>query len=125
MAERNEVIADLRTVLNWLESNSSVPLPYQLNELSIHPGGKNDFLAIAKVLGNFKKSTDENFFRLTKEFGTVKLVVTEWRNQVCTKRQVGTREVEEKVALTYEIKKTEVPVYEWECPESLLNHTEE
>ena len=121
MSDRATIITDLREVLTWLENHSEVPLPYNLTELTIYPSGKEELVEVAHAMGNFKKSSDEHFFHIERTFNSVKVIATEWREKVCTRRQVGTKKIEEKVATAYEVMEKEVPVYEWECPESFLN----
>lgn len=120
MANRIEIINGIRAMLDWLESHEEVPIPNGFEDIQIYPDGKENLLKVARAMGSFKKSSDESFFHVTKDFGSIKVRASEWRNQVCTRKQVGIRKIEERVPTAYEIQEKEVPVYEYECPETLL-----
>lgn len=118
--ERKKVLKDFRKLLRWFEEHKGVKLPVSFTDVSIYPTGKEEFIKIAKQLGEFKKETTESFYHLKKQFGSVCLTVSEWRTEVCTRKQIGTKTVKKEVPIGYRTEEQEVPVYEWECPETIL-----
>jgi hypothetical protein len=71
---------------------------------------KRDMRKAAKTLGKAEKNHTGNWFELKRRFGPVLLEINTNRQNICERKVVGTREIEEKVipARTEEI-------VEWEC----------
>jgi hypothetical protein len=105
----NQEFADsLRLVADFYEENPEMFLPEgTLKIFSTY--GKEDVIKAAKMLGTCEKQIDEDFYKLRRKFGSITLEVIETRSLVCTKRTVM----------------KEMPVDEWDCPESLLESKEE
>jgi len=82
---------------------------------------KSSMLAIRRLLGGkWNKNVRDNYFDLERTDG-LKIQLTTFRESVCVKRVVGTKEIEEPVydyAPVRTEKKT-VDIVEWDCPESL------
>jgi hypothetical protein len=66
-----------------------------------------------------KKNGDEQFLRLTKRFGTVKLRAVFSRTEVCERIVLGTEEIPEYVQPEKVIPAHVKEIVEWRCP-SLL-----
>lgn len=72
--------------------------------------------AVARTADSVEKSAKlERYFDVIAKFGPV--VVKGWaeREDVCTRRQVGTKVVTKQVPTGYEEQSEEVPVFEWDC----------
>jgi len=110
---RQTEIDDMRKVLDFLEANPDIGDPY-LTSIDIFAEAE-DIKTIAKALGKADKKILGSTFMLVKKFGTMKLEVNFERNQVCERRVVGTKEIEEQI-----IPARVVDVVEWDCPESIL-----
>lgn len=78
----------------------------------------------ARSFGTCDKVEQDYWYVLRKVFGPHKVDLTIERECVCTKVQVGTRTVTkpdpEAIAAVPTIE-VEEPIYEWECPDSILN----
>ena len=81
--ERQRLIDDQRAMLDWLEANPGVEVMGGYNYRSIH--SKEKFLATAKALGSFEKKIENDYIKLTRAFGTAKIIIEAPRNTVCTK----------------------------------------
>ncbi len=118
-AERQRFSDALRECAAWFESHPEVKLPessitiYLFSQIA-------DIAPYARAFGKCKKSGDENFFNLTKWFGsTVELQACWHRQQVCERVVVGTKRVERPVM--QEVGKEVViqEIVEWKCPKVL------
>ncbi len=68
---------------------------------------------MARICGHAKKLAQDKYFFVRKSCGQVVLDFNVYRDKVCKRRQVGTRTVPAQP-------EREEPVYEWDCPDSLL-----
>lgn len=91
---------------------------------------KAEMARCAKILGSCKKYATDSFFNVKKrfgsedEFGGVELSVTGEREMVCERVVKETKVVpaqEERTILVPATPEKVVEVYEWVCPDSLLN----
>lgn len=113
MSKREEFIAGLREVADFLEKNPSVPCPRY--ETLYVPTDKDGLREAAKAPGHADKGAFGEQFYIDRTFGPVKITFAADRAEVCRKVVKGTREVPERVvpARTEEI-------IEWECTDPLL-----
>jgi hypothetical protein len=124
---REQTLADVRSVLDWLAVHPEIPLPYEFNgsNLGIYAwNDKKEAQIMARAMGTFEKTADENFLTLEKKFGSVVVKALFNRNQVCERVVVATEEVPEQI-----IPERIEPAYtkeivEYRCP-SLLDDEEQ
>ncbi len=119
-----DLIRDLQSLINFLGAHPELPLPKKY-DFNIYEFGIEDLAlarTIAKALGTFDKDIGTSLFVLKKRFGKVSLRFVFHRNNVCTRRVIGTKSetklVPEADAQMVE-KVVETEIVEWDCP-SLL-----
>lgn len=79
--------------------------------------------AMAKHVGSCEKKVDDTYFELSKKFGVITVNFFAYRSDVCERVQVGAREIPEQIlpAKPEEVIPAHTePIYEWKCPESIL-----
>jgi hypothetical protein len=122
----NREFADsLRKVADFYEANPD--FPQFLDEINVFERGGREALARqARCFGHCEKDVDDVWFMVKRDFGQIRLVLNAYRDKVCERVLVRTEEVPEHIipAIAEEI----VPahkkeIYEWKCPDSLLNTT--
>ncbi len=108
MDERQQKINDTRAMLDWLEANPIVDIGTLIDKYTLYYFIQKDkFIEAVRAFGTCEKEVTGSYFKVTKSFGSVRLVAEIPREEVCTKRTV-TKEVE---------------VEEWVC-EPLLSEKE-
>lgn len=125
-----QFVKELRSMADWFETNGE-DLPSFIFDLNVRleswVSEKADMITAAKVLprgsnpGNPMTKNQTDFsYELTRKFGEfVQYRVWTSRDNVCERVQIGTKE--EPVKTYVETGETkEVPVYEWNCTDSLL-----
>jgi hypothetical protein len=115
-------VKGLRKLAALYEKNPDFPIPYLNYQLDVFVDTKEEMAAAAKALAPYKakKDADSTFFNVSVELDGITLKVNAYRNQVCERKQVGTREVRRQVPVTTREEVVVEPVYEWSCPDSLL-----
>lgn len=115
-------VKGLRKLAALYEKHPDFPLPYLTYQVDVFVDTKEQMAAAAKVLAQFKAKKDANstFFNVSAELDGILLKVNAYRNQVCERKQVGTREVRRQVPVTTREEIVLEPVYEYACPDSLL-----
>ena len=125
-----EYAKGLRLLADWVEANPNMELPsvtmsvYSLNS-------KEDAAKCLLAMKPCKKEYSGSIFNISKEFGPLTLRYVFMRDAVCTKKQVGTKVVPERVEPAVKAKEEEVipeheePIYEWECEPILGEKGEE
>lgn len=113
---RAKVLANAYAMLDFLSDNPDATLPYGIRGTwTVYASTEQELLAQRRIMGNVEKVFTSWDVGFEKKFGdTLALRVVVARSTVCTQVQTGTQIIpasEEK----------EVPVYEWTCPDSLLN----
>jgi hypothetical protein len=134
-SERDDLVAGLRELADYLETSDGVKLP-QMNFYGstwIYKYGTDedgntdysktdDFLTrqemrkLAKALAPCEKDYSNHSFNLKRKFGKyVSVTLNTSRENVCERKVVGTKEIEAQIipARTEEI-------VEWECRDSIL-----
>ncbi len=131
---REDVISGLRELADWLEANPNVPINILYGSASVvHTnaigygafGGRETMMALARMPGKWRKVSygpKDSAFRLVRDFGNgaVEYQVYVPRVQVCTKKVVGIKNVEEETVPAHDEE-----VVEWECSPILVAVKEE
>jgi|SRR5215831_19492228 len=130
MATREEIIAGLREMADWLEATPEAPVSSWMAPMVWCPSpSKESLVALAKAAGGISKKYQNNTFELRKDFaGGVFYLADTRRENVCTKRVVGTKKVEvQDPQLLAEVPKIEVDedIVEWDCHPLLQQTTNE
>lgn len=126
--QRSEYTAGLRALADLLDANPNIELPMTgqsydpLQWVLTHDESQAETLAtIARALpGQLSKSGNDEFFRLKGQIRGFYVKILADRDEVCTRRVVGTREVVETVpdpsveVPLVERKRTE-EIVEWDC----------
>lgn len=117
---RNQKLIDgIRNLANFLEANPQLPRNYGEVRLLTFP---DDLAEAAKGMGFLEKKTAGAYFSLVKRFGQdVSFEFLKSREQVCERVVTGTKVIPAKEAylVPAEPEKT-VEVFEWKCPDSIL-----
>lgn len=111
--KRVNKLNDMRALLDFLEDNPDVTMPY-LSQVDAFAESE-DLEKVARALGTFDKDVNSIFFTLHKRFGKVWLKVNFSRSEVCERVVTGTEEIPEEV-----IPARTRDVVEWVCPEAIL-----
>lgn len=124
--------AGLRDLADWLDAHPEMDLPY-INEeyppslsLGIHPWHESDerpqaerFAAAVSALGGRReKAGDDEYMRVHRDFGPVRVQVWTMRDEVCEAVVVGTETVEVQRVVQPAVTETvteEREVIEWRC----------
>ena len=112
--------AGLRAMAAWYDQHPNAPTPSVI-ELPVY--GFDASPEQVRAIGTAKKIFDAEFIKLRVEGDGFALRFVEFRSKVCTKKLVGTKTIPASKArtVTYAASpEREEPVYEWDCPESLL-----
>lgn len=121
--QRVDRVSSLRNLVEFLEAHESVPAPY-LGDFYLFARSKEEFLALRRLGGFEIKNADDQHFRMERSFGEFRLVLCVDREHVCERVKVGTRVVPAQPAKEAQPERVE-EVFEWRCPESVLNgHSE-
>lgn len=121
---RAELIAGLRELIDFYQRRPDFPVPHQVR-CSVYVDDVDQFRAVTRALGGHRqKEASESFFTVERHLSeNVAILVNGYRDQVCTRRQVGTV-TELQPAPDAPMVEVEVPVYTWECADSILNDHE-
>jgi hypothetical protein len=119
----------LRAMADMLEHNEKLAEVAKrafsmCNAFSDDPAVLAEFLKAGKRYGAdaTKNAQSDDWFVARLVWGPVELHVNAVRDQVCTRKQVGT---EVKAVREYVTVKKEVPVYEWDCKPLLADAVSE
>lgn len=116
------VAEGLRQLADWIESHPDVEVPYDLrNGLTIFTYSKEDLAKVARSLGKCTKKSDDLSYTVTRNFGPIEVSGYASRGSVCQRVKVGTQKVQKPdPEFTPPMIEVEEDIYEWQCPESLL-----
>lgn len=119
----HDLARDLRALADFYDEHPDFPRPNMTLHTFLHGDAKKGLALAARQLGTADKYIDETWYELRRAFGSIMLTVNAYRNEVCEKVLVGTKDIPEqyipaKPAET--IPAHEESVYEWQCPDSLL-----
>lgn len=96
--------------------------------LNLFADSREEFAEKARDFGDADKIERGDWYILRKRFGPHGVDLNIRREKVCTRVQVGTRTVsapDPEAAAALPLVETEEPVYEWQCPDSILRPTQE
>lgn len=114
-ASKGAVIDGLRALLDFLEEHPHLQPNHYMWPITFWAETPEELAAAARDMKVVTKEASDLFFTLTRDFGGgVQFSVRIPRAQLCTRRQVGTRIVPAQP-------EHEEPVYEWDCPDSILD----
>ena len=113
MTEREQFVAGLRELLDFLEANPDFPTPLCC---SAHVNAEDlaTLLRFRSMLGSTTKHSLDNLFWLSHSFGPIRIGVMVDRGRVCERR------VTTKTRPAINLPERTVEVVEWVCPESIL-----
>jgi hypothetical protein len=115
---RQKWIDSLRDFASWLEYHPDLAVPSTL-KLYVFPTIE-EMEMYAREMGKCRKSADESYFNLTKDFlPSVQYEPTWYRNQVCERVVVGQKEVTEDIVEVVGQRTVTKDVVEWKCPKVL------
>lgn len=122
---RATTIAGMRDMLDYLEENEDVPMPYLSQADAFVSNDKDkairELAAVARCPGKWKKVAEDEWYRLEQHFGPITLHVNSTRDLICERVQVGIKTIPAREAFTVDAtaERTE-PIYELVCPDSIL-----
>lgn len=115
---RQKYVDALRDFASWLESHPSLEVP-TTQKLYVFPT-TDEMKLYAREMGKCRKSADESYFNLTKDFlPAIQYEPTWYRNQVCERVVVGQKEVIEDIVEVVGKRTVTKDVIEWKCPKVL------
>ena len=118
-----ELIDGLQGLIDFLKSGFTLA-PYVAATIAQFELTERKFLEKVAHLGTCEKAAEEDYYTAIKRFGKlVQLRITTYREQLCTRRLVGTAVVPatpERIEVFPAVGEHTVEVYEWDCPPSLL-----
>lgn len=124
MTTAAEYATGLRELADWIEAHPDIALPD--NELMVYSlNTRAEAANCLRALMPCKKEYRDTNFYISREFGPITLKFMFYRNDICTKRVVGTKEVGTEVIPSRFTPEQIIPahteeIYEWDCGESLL-----
>lgn len=115
---RRDSIEDMRELCDYLEAHPELPLPYW-NSQDVFLDSKEQIQALARSHGPWEKRYAGSYLELVKRMsnGLVRYQLNVAREQVCTKRVVGTEIVPAQPERVREI-------VEWDCHPLLADEEE-
>lgn len=115
---RQKYIDSLRAFASFLEDHPLLALPIT-HKLYVFPTN-SEMALYAREMGKCRKSADENYFNLTRDFlPAIQYEPTWYRNQVCERVVVGQKEVTEDIVEVVGKRTVTKDVVEWKCPKVL------
>jgi len=118
----NDFIQGLRDMADFLENNPHLIQYY--GGVAIHNFAEDvNELKVMATGGKWDKESSGGYFTLRKDFGPHHISINAIRDEVCERVEVGVETVEVYDPDAPKITVTR-PVYEWNCPESILGVTE-
>jgi len=121
---RRDKIRGMREMINFLEVNEDVPMPY-FGTFSAFPGD-DEVAGLARAMKPVTKEFGSYYFTLRKTFSEgVKLDMSWSRDEVCQRIVIGTKEVEREVIPERVIEAHTEDIVEWACPDAILSEDKE
>ena len=114
---REEYIQGLRDAADFFESRSDLPVPNLGETMMIFERSLSSAKERSIQMAPCEKVYTESFFHLERKFGPHTVSVTWRRDEVCERKQVGTKHVP-----AYVVEAHEEPVYEWDCSKPILGN---
>ena len=123
--KHKEYATGLRLVADFIEQHPELPLPpTEFSNYSLNT--KEEAEKLMRALGTCEKVYTDQMFYLVKKFGALTYRGVFFRDEVCTRIQVGEKLVPEHHLPARDaetIAEHMEPVYEWRCPGSVLNES--
>lgn len=116
--ERKEFCDGLRALADWYEAHQDIAVPFApcVNNAALDT--KDEAANVIRALGSCEKLYGDTIVTIRKKFGSVSADFIFFRQEVCTLKVVGKREVPETVIEAREavvIPAHTVDITEWEC----------
>jgi len=111
----------LRRIADWIEVHPELDLPSERCLSFYTPVTKDDLAKYARAFGDCKKLLSEDFARVSKDFGGVRLEAIVYRSEVCERVVVGKKVIPETIIPAILVPEHEEDIIEWKCPESILS----
>lgn len=106
---------DLRAFADWLEEHPIARVTGKSFFFCV-ADGKEDFAAIAREIGSFRKDPDDTWISIEKRFGSIHYRVIIAREEICEKVVIGKKTVPATEAITIPAKpEREEEIVEWRC----------
>jgi hypothetical protein len=120
LSPQKEFARSLRALAKFYEEHPEFRVPADVR-VYLFPE-KEELAAITRALAPCEKqSLGGNWFILQRRFGKKLYIEANWtRSDVCERVVVGTKEIVEKVPVSFETQTKTVEVVEWRCPQTLL-----
>ena len=125
--QRKEYVKGLRDLADWYEAHPEIELPYEPVHDNYAVNSKEDAASVIRALGRCDKEYSGNLLTISRQFGPIKAKFVFYREAVCRKVVVGTREVPEQVipAQPEEVIPAHVEeITKWECEPILATEKE-
>ena len=118
-SERQKFLDAVLELAAFFEAHPEVELPQSLITIYLFPGVEQ-IGPYARAFGKCRKSGDNDFFNLSKAFGSaIELQAAWYRNRVCERVVVGKKKVEVPVMQEVGKQVVEQDIVEWKCPKVL------
>lgn len=115
----------LRAIASWYEAHPEIPLPADANISNAFCQSKDDAAAVIRALGKCQKEYSEKLLTISRKFGQVTAQFLFWRDQVCVRKVVGTREIPEQKIEAHTIPASVEEIVEWDCQPILSTEKEQ
>lgn len=120
---RMEFIAGLRELVDWYEAHPECRPPHSCS-VDLFAHSKEEFIEMRRQAGCQEKATVGDWMIFRKDFrGNVRIDINISKENTCERVKVGTRIIPAQPARVIELEaapeKVE-DVYEWKCPEAIL-----
>lgn len=120
---RAAFVRSLRDLADFIESSTDVPFPDSSTTILCPLQGKHELAAFAKAGGFVRKTADDSWFNVIRDFGPIQLEAYVSRAAVCERVVVGqeTVTIEKPDPDAPKIEETVTrDIIEWRCDEPLL-----
>jgi len=130
MSGNETLVTNLRAAADFVEAHPDLPTPtFVFNELSWGCYNNDDsasgMAAIVRAIGGrWDKNVDDEYYRLRRTYGALKLQVWAYRQEVCERVVTGTREVTTDKPTAFEQVTETVEDFEWVCKPILAEAAE-
>lgn len=119
--KKEDLAKACREFADYLDARDFGELDFTSPTFLIRAETPAEFKKHARAMGSFEKSADAGYFNAIRRFGEIKLELFIVRDLVCKRIEKGTRiipgEPERVIPATPD--RTE-PMYEYECPDTIL-----
>jgi len=119
---RDEFIAGIRGLIEWMESHPDMPAPSSMDTGNIFTWSKEELTRLRRDCGLHDKMFSEYFAGFEHKFSNeVKLHLVIERDKVCRRVRVGEKVIPASPETVVPAKEETIePLYEWKCDDALL-----